>query len=122
LWTSIWGCGSPAASCCCRFYLCRSQEWGLHSPCPAGYVCSEFSWPHALFFSPVYSPTCLLQLQSVFLLFRVHLGMCLSSTLQRSEPHFSCYYRPYPLQAYWGRCCHSCLLPPACLFTVCVKE
>jgi hypothetical protein len=38
-----------SAICYCRLYLCRSQEWALHSPSPAGFVCLEFSWPHAPF-------------------------------------------------------------------------
>jgi hypothetical protein len=68
LWMSIWGCGSPATYCHCRLYLGRSQEWVLHSSSPAGFVCLAFYWLHALLFSPVCSPTCLLQLQSVFII------------------------------------------------------
>jgi hypothetical protein len=51
-------------------------------------------------------------------LFRVYVGWCPSPTLCWSMPHFSCCYKPSPLQTHWGRCCHSCLLLPACLFTV----
>jgi hypothetical protein len=46
---SIWGCGSPASYC--------------QPSAAAGFVYLEFSWMHAPF---VYSPTCLLQLQSFF--------------------------------------------------------
>jgi hypothetical protein len=53
-----------------------------------------------LLFSPVYSPTHLLQLQS-FLLFRVRLGRCPSPTLWWSVLHFSCCYKPSSLHAYW---------------------
>jgi hypothetical protein len=35
-------------------------------------------------------------------------------------PHFSCCYKLFFLQAHWGRWCHTHLLPPACLFTVCM--
>jgi hypothetical protein len=52
------------------------------------------------------------------LLFRVHMGGCLSPTLQWSLPHFSCYYKSSPLQAHWGRWHHTHLLQPACLFHV----
>jgi hypothetical protein len=38
------------------------------------------------------------------------------------SPHDSRCYKPSPLQAYWGRWCHSCLLQPACLFTVHVEK
>jgi hypothetical protein len=38
-----------------------------------------------------------------------------------SEPDFSCCWTP-PLQAHWGRWCHTRLLRLACLFTVCVRE
>jgi hypothetical protein len=53
-----------------------------------------------LLFSPVYSPTHLLQLQS---LFRVCVGICPSSTLLWSMPHFSHCYKPSPLQAQWRK-------------------
>jgi hypothetical protein len=50
---SIWGCGSPATSCqpsaTTSFIYCRSQEWALHSPSPAGFVYLEFSWMHVPF-------------------------------------------------------------------------
>jgi hypothetical protein len=38
--------------------------------------------------------------------------------LSWSLPHFSHQWKPSPLQAHWGRWRHSCLLRPACLFTV----
>jgi hypothetical protein len=37
------------ASCCWRLYLCRSQEWALHSPNPTGFVYLELSWMLAPF-------------------------------------------------------------------------
>jgi hypothetical protein len=114
---SMWGCGSPATYCqpaaAAGFIYCRSQEWTLHSPSPAGFVYLEFSWTCALLFSPVYIPTCNC---SHFFLFRVCVGMCLSPTLLWSMPHFSHCYKPSPLQAHWGRWCHSHLFWPACLF------
>jgi hypothetical protein len=47
---------------------------------------------------------------------------CPSPTLQWSISHFSCCYKPSPLQAYWWRWCHTHLLQLSCLFTVCVRE
>jgi hypothetical protein len=46
------------------------------------------------------------------------MGRCL--TVQWIMPHFSCCYKPSPLQAHWWRWDLSCLLRPACLFTVCM--
>jgi hypothetical protein len=43
-------------------------------------------------------------------------------TVQWSMPHFSCCYKPCPLQAHWERWLHTHLLQPACLFTVRMKE
>jgi hypothetical protein len=40
---------------------------------------------------------------SLFFLFTVRLKECPSPTLQWSMPHFSCCYKPSPLQAHWGR-------------------
>jgi hypothetical protein len=49
-------CHLLSAICCCRLYLCRSQEWALHSPSLAGFVYLAFSWPHAPFvFSSIHS-------------------------------------------------------------------
>jgi hypothetical protein len=63
LWMSIWGCSSPVTYCqpaaAPGFIYCRSQEWALLSPSPAGFVNLEFSWMHAPFvFSSIqpYSP------------------------------------------------------------------
>jgi hypothetical protein len=70
-----------------------------------------------LLFSPVYSPTRLLQLQSFFIIQNL-VGRCPSPTLWWSMPHVSHCCKPSPLQAHWGRWCHSCLLWLACLFTV----
>jgi hypothetical protein len=50
------------------------------------------------------------------------MGMCPSPTLWWNMPHFSSCWKPSPLQAHWGRRHHSCLLWPACLFTVHVRE
>jgi hypothetical protein len=50
------------------------------------------------------------------------MGRCSSPTLWWRMPHFSRCYKPSPLQAHWGRRCHTCLLWPVCLFTVCVRE
>jgi hypothetical protein len=47
---------------------------------------------------------------SLFLLFRVCMGRCPYPTLLWSVPHFSCCWKPSPLQAHWGRWCHSCWL------------
>jgi hypothetical protein len=53
LWMSIWGCSSPATYCqpapAAGFIYCRSQEWALHSPSPAGFFYLEFSWTHPPF-------------------------------------------------------------------------
>jgi hypothetical protein len=50
---SIWSCSSPANYCqsavAAGFIYCISQEWALHSPSPAGFVCLEFSWTRAPF-------------------------------------------------------------------------
>jgi hypothetical protein len=46
------------------------------------------------------------------------MGRFPSPTLQWSMPHFSCCWMPSPLQAHWGRRCHTCLFQPACLFTL----
>jgi hypothetical protein len=73
-----------------------------------------------LLFSPVDSPTCLLQLQSFFI-YSWH-GERPSPTLRWSVPHFSHHYKPSPRQAHWGRWHHTCLLWLACLFTVCMRE
>jgi hypothetical protein len=41
-----------------------------------------------------------------------------SLTLMWSVSHFCHCWMPSPLQAHWGRWCHTCLLWPACLCTV----
>jgi hypothetical protein len=50
---SIWACSPPATYCqpaaAAGFIYCRSQEWILHSPSPAGFIYLEFSWTHAPF-------------------------------------------------------------------------
>jgi hypothetical protein len=48
---------------CLRLWLTCSY---CQPSAAAGFVHLEFSWPHAPFVSPVYSPTRLLQLQSLF--------------------------------------------------------
>jgi hypothetical protein len=45
-----------------------------------------------------------------------------SPTLHWSMPHFSHCWMPSSLQAHWGRCCHSCFLWSACLFTVHMRD
>jgi hypothetical protein len=45
-----------------------------------------------------------------------------SPTLLWIVPHFSYRYKLSPLQAHWGRWCHTRLLQLACLFTVHVRE
>jgi hypothetical protein len=50
------------------------------------------------------------------------MGRCPSPTLLWSMPHFRLCWRPSTLQAHWGRWHHTCLLWPACLFTVHVGE
>jgi hypothetical protein len=79
LWMSIWGCSSPATYCqppaAAGFIYCRSQEWALHSPSPAGFVYLEFSWIHAPFvFSSIqhYPPVAIAV--CFFFLFRVCVG------------------------------------------------
>jgi hypothetical protein len=42
-------CHLLSASWSCRLYLCRSQEWALHSRSPAGFVYLELSWMHESF-------------------------------------------------------------------------
>jgi hypothetical protein len=69
-----------------------------------------------LMFSPVYSPTRLLQLQSFFIYSSC--GEVPHPPLWWSMPHFSLCYKPSPLQAHWGRWCHTCLLWRACFSTV----
>jgi hypothetical protein len=56
-----------------------------------------------------------------FLIYSLH-GVWPSPSLRWSFPHDSCCYKPFPLQAHWGRWHHSCLLWPACLFTVHVEK
>jgi hypothetical protein len=50
---SIWGCHSTATYCypaaAAGFIYCKSQEWALYSPSPAGFVYLEFSWMLAPF-------------------------------------------------------------------------
>jgi hypothetical protein len=65
-------------------------------------------------FYPVNSPTRLLQIQSYFIYSSRE--ECPSPPLQWSMPHFSCCYKPSPLQAHWGRWCPFFLCRPACLF------
>jgi hypothetical protein len=48
--------------------------------------------------------------------------LCPSPTLQWSMPHFSHCWMPSSLQAHWGKWCHTCLLWPACLFKVCLRD
>jgi hypothetical protein len=102
-----------------------------------------------LFFSPVYDPTSLLQLQSLFIysscgsafpplscgahwgelchicflwqacLFRVRVGKCPSPSLWQSVLLVS--WKPSPLQAPCGGL-HPCLLLQVCLFRVCVGK
>jgi hypothetical protein len=54
---------------------------------------------------------------AVFFKFIVRVERCPSSTLQWSVPHFSSCYKPSPLQAQWGRRCHSCLLQPLFIYS-----
>jgi hypothetical protein len=88
------------------------------TPSPAGFVCLEFSWLHAPFlFSSIqpYLPVAIAVFS--FIIYSLCEGV-LSPTLQCSMLHSSHCCKLSPLQAYWGRCCHSCLLPLVCLFTV----
>jgi hypothetical protein len=48
--------------------------------------------------------------------------MCSSHTLLWNMPNFHHCWKPSPLQAHWGRWCHTSLVCPACLSTVCVKS
>jgi hypothetical protein len=68
-----------------------------------------------LSFSPLCTPTCLLQLQSFFLLFSVCMG-CPSPILWWSVLCFSCFYKPSPLQAQCGREVLLLLPSPSSLF------
>jgi hypothetical protein len=83
----------------CRLYLWRSLEWALHSPSPIGFVYLEFFWLHPHFVFSSIQPYPPVAITVFFLLFRVHMGMCLFPTLWWSMPHFSCCYKPSPLQA-----------------------
>jgi hypothetical protein len=99
---SIRDFGSPATYCqpaaAAGFIYCRSQEWALHSPSPAGFVYLEFSCMLAPFFSPNTAlPACC---NCSPFLFRVHVQKCSSPTLPWSLPYFSCCWTPSPLQAH----------------------
>jgi hypothetical protein len=75
-----------------------------------------------LLFSPVCSPTCLLQVQSFSLLFRVHVGRC-SPPLSGGAWYGLATFTSLPLSKHTGGgCCCFCLLAPVCLFTDRVKE
>jgi hypothetical protein len=111
----------PDTSCCCRLYLLQISGMSfiltyLHRLClfrvlldacpfcflqytalPACCNCSPFS-------------------------FRVLMGRCPSPTIWWRVPHLHHCWTPSPLQAHWGRCCHSCLPWPACLFTVRMRD
>jgi hypothetical protein len=50
------------------------------------------------------------------------MGKCPSPTLWWILPQFSLCWMPSPLQAHWGRWCHTHLLWMACLFTVYVGK
>jgi hypothetical protein len=93
-----------SAICCCRLYLFSV----LLDACPFSFL--QYT---AL---PAFC-NC-----SLFFLCSLHVGSCPSSTLRWDVPNFSHWWKPSPLQAHWGRWCHSCLLRSACLFTVCVRE
>jgi hypothetical protein len=113
-----------------------------------------------LLFSPVYSPTCLLQLQSFFIwslhgdvhsptlwcsvpclpLLQAHWGRWRHTHLLQlafylefawesappplrwSFPHDNHCFKVSLLQGFWAGAANSCLLWPACLFTVRVRE
>jgi hypothetical protein len=111
---SVWGCVLPATFCqpaaAAGFIYCRSQEWALHSPSPAGFVYLEFSWMLAPFVFSSIQPYLPVEIAGVPSL--LSCGVC----------HFSCCWMPSPLQAHWGRWCHTCLLWPVCFFTVHVSE
>jgi hypothetical protein len=59
-------CYLLSAICYYRLYLCRSQEWALHSPSPPGFVCLGSPGHMPLLFSPVFSSTRMLQLRVEF--------------------------------------------------------
>jgi hypothetical protein len=99
---SIWGCGSPVSYC--------------QPSAAAGFVYLEFSWLHATFVSSSTQPYPLFAI-SVFFIYSSR-AECSSPTFWWSVPHFSRFYKPSPLQAHWGRWCHTHLLWSACLFTL----
>jgi hypothetical protein len=106
LWMSMWGCSSPASYC--------------QPSAAAGFDCLEFSWMHVPFVFSRIHPTHLLQLPSVFFLQFIW-GVALP-TLLWGFAHDSRCYKPSPFQSHWGKWHHSCLLQPACLFTVRLRE
>jgi hypothetical protein len=113
---SIWGCSSPATSCqpaaAVGFIYCR------HSPSPSGFVYLQFSWIHAPF---VFSSIQPYPVAIAVPFFRVHVGMCPSSTLVELST-WQPLLQAFPIPRLVGRGCHFCLLWPACLFTGLVRE
>jgi hypothetical protein len=109
----------PTVSLCYgRLYLYRSEEWALHSPSPAGFVCLAFSWPHASFVFSSMQP----YLPVTIAVFFYYLEFMCGGVPPHSPVEHAMLWpllQPSPSPStLWGRCCHSCLLPPACLFTV----
>jgi hypothetical protein len=161
LWMSIWGCSSPAIYCqpaaaAAGFTYCRSQEWALHSPSPAGFVYLEFSWMHAPFVFSSIQPYPPVAISVLFYLEFLSGGVChtlaalghlllskytggggatlpspvslfiysscggVPSPLSSGAFHMTAIVTSFPHSKVAGRGFHSCLLWPACLFTVCL--
>jgi hypothetical protein len=123
---SIWGCGSSAhcyqPAVAGGFICCRSQEWAYLSPSPSGFVYLEFSWmwpPQLQSFSfPSTLGEVALHLPSLVSLFIYRsCGKWPFPPLLWSFPP-SATFISFPAPRLLCRCCHSCLLQPACLFTV----
>jgi hypothetical protein len=121
---SIWGCSSLATYCqlaaAAGFIYCRSQEWALHSPSPAGFVYLEFSWTHAPFvFSNIqpYLPVAI----AVLFVFR---ALCVGAppSLSGEACHTLAPVGCLPLSKHTGEVVPHPPSWPACLFTVCMRE
>jgi hypothetical protein len=107
-------CHLLSAFCYGRLCLYQSQEGALLSPSPTGFVCLEFSWPRAPFFSSMqsYLPV---TIAVFFLLFRVHVEMCPSPTLQWSVLALATF-TSLPLSKHIGWGVLLLLPSPASLF------
>jgi hypothetical protein len=112
-----------SACYCCQRYLCRSQGWAQHSPGPAGFFYSGFSWARAAATSfPLSKHTGRGDTAPTFSGLRVCLQLTWEVGVPPSPVEFSSLRHSHKFSRSWllGTCLRSHPLrpDPACLFIV----